>query len=56
MSPPRIAVPIPCYNEEAGIGRVVADFRAALPGVAVYVYDNNSRDLTVQVAAATGAK
>lgn len=52
---PRIAVLIPCYNEEAAIGRVVADFRAALPGAAVYVYDNNSRDLTVQMAAAAGA-
>ena len=55
MSPPRIAVLIPCYNEEAAIGRVVADFRAALPAAAVYVYDNNSRDLTMQVAAAAGA-
>lgn len=51
----RIAVLIPCYNEEAAIGRVVTDFRAALPGATVYVYDNNSRDLTVQVAAAAGA-
>ena len=53
--PPRIAVLIPCYNEEAAIGRVVADFRAALPGAVVYVYDNNSRDLTAQIAAAAGA-
>ena len=55
MSAPRIAVLMPCYNEEAAIGRVVADFRAALPAAAVYVYDNNSSDLTVQVAAAAGA-
>ena len=55
MTAPRIAVLIPCYNEEAAIGRVVADFRAALPAATVYVYDNNSRDLTVQVAAAAGA-
>lgn len=51
----RIAVLVPCYNEEAAIGRVVTDFRAALPTATVYVYDNNSRDLTVQVAAAAGA-
>ena len=52
---PRIAVLVPCYNEEAAIGRVVADFRAALPAAKIYVYDNNSRDLTMQVAAAAGA-
>jgi len=52
---PRIAVLVPCYNEEAAIGRVVADFRAALPEAKIYVYDNNSRDLTMQVAAAAGA-
>lgn len=55
MPAPRIAVLIPCYNEEAAIGRVVADFRAALPDAVVYVYDNNSRDLTGQIAAAAGA-
>ena len=55
MPSPRIAVLIPCYNEEAAIGRVVKDFRAALPAATVYVYDNNSRDLTVQAAAAAGA-
>ncbi len=52
---PRIAVLVPCYNEEAAIGRVVADFRAALPEAKIFVYDNNSRDLTMQVAAAAGA-
>ena len=41
---PRIAVMVPCYNEEAAIGKVVHDFREALPDAAVYVYDNNSRD------------
>ncbi len=51
----RIAVLVPCYNEEAAIGRVVTDFRAALPTATVYVYDNNSRDMTVQMAAAAGA-
>lgn len=52
---PRIAVLIPCYNEEVAIGRVVEAFRAALPGAAVYVYDNNSRDGTREAARAAGA-
>lgn len=51
----RVAVLIPCYNEEAAIGQVVHDFRAALPEAAVYVYDNNSRDGTREVAATAGA-
>jgi glycosyltransferase involved in cell wall biosynthesis len=51
----RIAVLIPCFNEEASIGTVVRDFRAALPGAAVHVYDNNSLDRTAEVAAAAGA-
>jgi glycosyltransferase involved in cell wall biosynthesis len=51
----RVAVLLPCYNEEAAIGATVAGFRAALPGAAIYVYDNNSRDRTVEVAAAAGA-
>lgn len=55
MSAPSIAVLIPCYNEEAAIGSVVRDFRAALPDAAVYVYDNNSRDKTAAVAAEAGA-
>lgn len=53
--PPRIAVIIPCYNEEVAIPQVVADFRAALPDAVIYVYDNNSRDRTVEVARAAGA-
>ncbi len=52
---PRIAVLVPCYNEEIAIPRVVAAFRAALPDAIVYVYDNNSRDGTVAVARAAGA-
>ncbi len=52
---PRIAVLLPCYNEEAAIAATVAGFRAALPDATVYVYDNNSRDRTVAVAAAAGA-
>ena len=54
-TPERVAVLIPCYNEEAAIGQVVHDFRAALPEAAVYVYDNNSRDGTREVAATAGA-
>ena len=52
---PRIAVLLPCFNEEAAIGETVAGFRAALPGATVYVYDNNSRDRTPEAAAAAGA-
>ena len=52
---PTIAVLLPCYNEEAAIARTVADFRAALPDATIYVYDNNSRDRTVEVARAAGA-
>lgn len=51
----RIAVMVPCYNEERAIPQVIADFRAALPQALIYVYDNNSRDQTVAVARAAGA-
>lgn len=51
----RIAVLIPCYNEAAAIGRVVKDFRTALPAAEIYVYDNNSRDGTTEAARAAGA-
>jgi glycosyltransferase involved in cell wall biosynthesis len=51
----RIAVLVPCYNEEIAIAKVVRDFRAALPEAAIYVYDNNSSDNTVAVAMAAGA-
>lgn len=50
-----IAVLIPCYNEEQTIADVVARFRAALPSAGIYVYDNNSRDLTALRARAAGA-
>jgi glycosyltransferase involved in cell wall biosynthesis len=53
--PPRIAILIPCYNEEVAIPRVVADFKAALPAAALYVYDNNSKDRTAAVARQAGA-
>lgn len=52
---PKIAVLLPCYNEEAAVAATVAGFRAALPGATVYVYDNNSRDRTREIAAAAGA-
>src|SRR5919205_431297 len=52
---PRIAVLLPCFNEEAAIGATVAGFREALPGAAVYVYDNNSSDRTREIAAEAGA-
>ncbi|HUE78717.1 MAG TPA: glycosyltransferase family 2 protein [Sphingomicrobium sp.] len=52
---PRIAVLLPCFNEEATIAATVAGFRTALPSAAIYVYDNNSRDRTREIAAAGGA-
>ena len=51
----KIAVLIPCYNEEQTIGKVVRDVREALPEAVVYVYDNNSKDRTVEVASEAGA-
>ena len=55
MSEPRIAVILPCYNEEAAIAQTVAGFQAALPHAAIYVYDNNSSDRTGVVAREAGA-
>ena len=51
----KIAVLIPCYNEEKTIAKVVKDARAALPEAVIYVYDNNSRDQTVKLAKEAGA-
>ena len=51
-----VAVLIPCYNEALTIGKVVDDFRAALPGATVYVYDNNSSDDTATIALEHGAR
>ena len=51
----RIAVLIPCYNEAVTIGKVVSDFRAALPESVIYVYDNNSTDGTAEIAEKAGA-
>jgi len=52
----KIAVLIPCLNEEQTIAKVIRDFRKELPEAAVYVYDNNSSDRTALVAGATGAE
>jgi glycosyltransferase involved in cell wall biosynthesis len=52
----RIAVLVPCYNEEAAVATVVADFRKALPAATIHVYDNNSKDRTIAVARAAGAE
>lgn len=51
----RIAVLVPCFNEEVAIGQVVADFRRCLPAADVYVYDNNSTDRTAEMAGVAGA-
>jgi glycosyltransferase involved in cell wall biosynthesis len=51
----RIAVLVPCYNEETAIPTVIADFRRVLPNAAIYVYDNNSKDRTMAVARQSGA-
>jgi glycosyltransferase involved in cell wall biosynthesis len=55
VTDPRIAVIVPCYNEETTIGKVVADFRAVLPHATVYVIDNNSTDRTREIALGAGA-
>ena len=51
----KIAVLIPCYNEEVTIAKVIADFRRQLPDAAIYVYNNNSTDNTLQIAYENGA-
>ncbi len=52
----RIAVLVPCFNEEAAVATVVADFRKALPTAEIFVYDNNSSDRTMAVAREAGAE
>jgi glycosyltransferase involved in cell wall biosynthesis len=52
----RIAILVPCFNEEAAIASVIADFRKALPSADIFVYDNNSSDRTVAVACEAGAE
>jgi Glycosyltransferases involved in cell wall biogenesis len=54
-APLRVAVMIPCYNEELTIAQVIADVRLALPDADIYVYDNNSKDRTAEVAGEAGA-
>lgn len=51
----KIAVLIPCYNEELTIEKVIKDFRKELPDADIYVYDNNSKDKTAEIAATNGA-
>ena len=51
----KVAVLIPCYNEEKTIGKVVKDWKKELPDAMVYVYDNNSTDNTVELAKKAGA-
>ena len=50
-----IAVLIPCYNEELTIGKVIKDFKRELPNATIYVYDNNSKDKTSEIAKRYGA-
>src|SRR5262249_12658941 len=52
----RIAVLVPCYNEEAAVAAVVTGFKQALPTATVYVYDHNSKDRTITVAREAGAE
>jgi len=54
-SPLKVAVLIPCYQEEKTIAKVVQDFRRELPDAEIYVYDNNCTDRTAQLAAEAGA-
>ena len=46
----KTAVLIPCYNEELTIGKVIDDFKKSLPDAVIYVYDNNSKDMTAEIA------
>jgi glycosyltransferase involved in cell wall biosynthesis len=52
----RVAVLVPCFNEEAAVATVVVDFRRHLPAAKIFVYDNNSSDHTAEVARAAGAE
>src|ERR1700694_3610632 len=52
----RIAVLVPCFNEEAAVATVVADFRKALPSAEIFVYDNNSSDRTIAFGREAGAQ
>jgi glycosyltransferase involved in cell wall biosynthesis len=52
----RIALLVPCYNEAQTIAQVIGDFKKALPNIQCYVFDNNSTDKTMEIAAAAGAR
>ena len=52
----RVAVLVPCFNEEVAIAQVVGDFRAVLPQATIYVYDNNSTDRSAEIAGLAGAE
>ena len=52
----KIAVVLPCYNEEHAIAKVISEFQEALPEAAIYVFDNNSSDRTAEIAKASGAR
>ena len=56
FEPYKIAVLVPCYNEEAAIAKVIGDFHTALPTATIFVFDNNSTDNTAHVARAAGAE
>src|ERR1700688_4812366 len=56
LSSIRVAVLVPCFNEEAAVATVVADFRKALPSAEIFVYDNNSSDRTIAVAREAAAQ
>jgi len=56
MKSRKIAVLIPCFNEERTIAKVIQDFQKQLAGAAIYVYDNNSSDRTADIAGAAGAR
>lgn len=51
----RVAVLVPCFNEDLAVGRVIQQFRVALPRAAIYVFDNASTDRTAEVARKAGA-
>ena len=51
----KTAILIPCYNEEQSIGKVIKDFKKELPEAEIYVYDNNSKDKTAEIAKQSGA-
>src|SRR5260370_37876399 len=56
IAQPRVAVLVPCFNAEAAVATVVADFRKALPSAEIFVYDNKSSDRTMAVARVAGAE